>query len=128
MMAPAALLLPIGLFIYGWTAENQTHWIYPNIGCAIFGAGIMIGFNASITYIVDSYPLYSASAIAASSTLRCVAAVIFPLFAPAMYTALGYGWGNSVLAFAAIAIGVPSPLLFWYYGSRLRAASTYATD
>jgi hypothetical protein len=39
---------------------------------------------------------------------------------------LGYGWGNSLLGFLAIAIGVPAPFLFWFYGERLRARSQFA--
>jgi hypothetical protein len=43
-----------------------------------------------------------------------------------MYASLNYGWGNSLLAFIAIAIGLPAPLLIWVYGERLRARSPYA--
>lgn len=39
LMIPGACLVPIGLFIYGWTSFYQTHWIVPNIGAAIFAAG-----------------------------------------------------------------------------------------
>lgn len=128
LMVPVAFLLPLGLFLYGWSAEYTLHWIVPSIGAAIFAAGIMVGFNAIITYILDAYPTYSASAIAASSLLRSLAGFVFPLFAPAMYSALGYGWGTSVLGFFAIAIGGPAPVLLWIYGARLRAASTYAAE
>lgn len=49
-----------------------------------------------------------------------------PLFAPYMYDALGQDWGNSLLAFVAIGLGIPSPFLLWKYGPALRAKSTYA--
>lgn len=52
----------------------------------------------------------------------------FPLFAPYMYDYLNQGWGNSVLAFAAIAISWPTPLILWKYGATLRAMSPYATN
>lgn len=39
LMILGACLVPIGLFIYGWTSLHQTHWIVPNIGAAIFAAG-----------------------------------------------------------------------------------------
>ncbi|KAF4611317.1 hypothetical protein G7Y89_g15696 [Cudoniella acicularis] len=42
LMIPGALLVPIGLFWYGWSAEAHTHWILPNIGAAIFAAGTII--------------------------------------------------------------------------------------
>jgi len=127
-LIPVAILLPLGLFLYGWTAEFTLHWIVPSIGAAIFAAGIMVGMNTIITYILDAYPTYAASAIAAASVLRSLAGFIFPLFAPNMYAALGYGWGTSLLGFVAIAIGGPAPILLWYYGAKLRARSTYASD
>ena len=39
LMIPGACLVPIGLFIYGWTSFYQMHWIVPNIGAAIFATG-----------------------------------------------------------------------------------------
>jgi hypothetical protein len=39
-----AVLLPAGLFIYGWTAEKQVHWIAPIIGTAVIGVGNLLIF------------------------------------------------------------------------------------
>ena len=126
LMIPGALCVPIGLFIYGWSAQAKTHWIVPNIGTAIFGAGIVTGFQCIQTYIVDSYTRYAASAIAATTVLRSLAGFGFPLFAPYMYQKLHYGWGNSLLGFLAIALGWPAPMLLWKYGELLRKKSTFA--
>lgn len=126
LMVPGALLVPIGLFWYGWTAKAHTHWILPNIGAAIFAAGVIIGFQCIQTYIVDSYTRFAASAVGAATVLRSLAGFGFPLFAPYMYNALGYGWGNSLLAFIAIALGGPGPFLLWKYGETLRKKSTFA--
>jgi hypothetical protein len=71
-------------------------------------------------YVMDSYRKYIASASAASEFLS-LTGFAFPLFAPKMYGGLGYGWGNSLLAFLFLAIGVPAPLLLWRYGAKLRA-------
>ena len=126
LMVPGAVLVPIGLFIYGWTAEAHTHWIGPNFGTAIFAAGVIIGFQCIQTYIVDSYTRYAASAVGAATVLRSLAGFGFPLFAPYMYAKLHYGWGNSLLAFLAIGIGFPAPFLLWKYGEKLRQRSTFA--
>ncbi|KAK4693464.1 hypothetical protein P7C71_g3938, partial [Lecanoromycetidae sp. Uapishka_2] len=126
LMVPGSCLVPIGLFIYGWTAHYQTHWIGPNIGAAIFAAGVIIGFQCVQTYLVDSYTRYAASAIGAATVLRSLAGFGFPLFAPYMYNALGYGWGNSLLGFIALGLGVPAPWLLWYFGKRLRERSPFA--
>jgi hypothetical protein len=34
-----AVLIPIGMFIFGWTSYRSVHWIVPIIGSVIFGAG-----------------------------------------------------------------------------------------
>ncbi|KAK5998217.1 Efflux pump vrtL [Cladobotryum mycophilum] len=127
MMIPGSILLPIGLLIYSWTAEKHTHWIAPNIGAAIFGAAIVIGFQCVQGYMVDSYTRYAASAVGALTVLRSLAGFGFPLFAPAMYDKLGYGKGGTVLAACAVAIGWPSPIFLWYYGPKLRAASKFTS-
>ncbi|KAI9666271.1 MAG: hypothetical protein M1821_004206 [Bathelium mastoideum] len=84
VMAPGTLLLGIGLFWYGWSAQAKVHWIMPNIGCGLFVAGAVVCTSSVNAYIVDTYGQYSASAIAAISILRCVAGFTFPLFAPKM--------------------------------------------
>ncbi|RAK96857.1 putative efflux pump antibiotic resistance protein [Aspergillus ibericus CBS 121593] len=121
-----ALFIPAGLFIYGWTAQTHRHWIAPNIGACLYGMGNIITFQCLQTYIVDAYTRYAASALAAVACMRSLAGFGFPLFAPYMYQALNYGWGNSVLAFIAIGLGVPAPVFLWRYGEKLRKMSTYA--
>ncbi|QLI64708.1 Efflux pump vrtL [Metarhizium brunneum] len=126
MMIPGALLVPIGIFIYAWTAEVPTHWIGPNVGAAVFGFGSIIGFQCVQGYIVDSYTRYAASAVGAITVLRSLAGFGFPLFAPTMYRNLGYGMGGTVLAIISIVIGWPAPFLLWKYGAALRARSKFS--
>ena len=105
LLVPGALIVPVGLFWYGWSADAHLHWIMPNIGIAIFSAGVIMSFQCCQTYIVDSYQRYAASCLAAVAVLRSLAGFGLPLFAPKMYRALGYGWGNSLLGFVAIGLG-----------------------
>lgn len=120
MMLPGAILMSVGLFMYGWAAQYQIHWIVVDIGVAVLAFGTQMGGQALQAYVIDSYPDHTGSASAATQFLRSLAAFGFPLFAPKMYAVLGSGWGNSILAFAAMAIGIPVSLLFWYYGQGLR--------
>ncbi|KAK4503877.1 hypothetical protein PRZ48_004792 [Zasmidium cellare] len=115
-----------GLFMYGWSAQAHTHWIVPNIGAAIFSIGAMFVMTCLQTYLIDAYGVFSASAIGCMAMARSMTGFGFPLFAPAMFSALGEGWGNSVLAFATLAIGYPGALVLWFYGSKLRARSPFA--
>ena len=70
-------------------------------------------------YIIDAFPLHSASALAGNSLLRSVVGGTLPLAAPSLYAKLGYGWGNSLLGFLALAFG-GLPILFYKYGEVLR--------
>jgi len=45
----AGLCLPVGLFIYGWTAKAHVHWIAPLIGTMIVGFGLLIVMVSSTT-------------------------------------------------------------------------------
>jgi hypothetical protein len=126
LMFVGALLCPAGMFIYGWGAQAHAHWAVPNVGVLLFAAGNIVSYTCSQTYILDSYTLYAASGTAAVVTLRSIAGFGFPLFAPYMYEKLDYGWGNSVLGFSSILLGIPAPLVFWKYGERLRARSQFA--
>lgn len=126
LMVPGAVLVPVGLFIYGWSAEFKTFWLVPDIGAAIFSAGVIIGFQCIQTYIVDSYTRFAASAIGAATVMRSLAGFGFPLFAPVMYRALGNGWENSLLGFIAVGLGLPAPVLLWFYGEKLRMRSPFA--
>ncbi|GAB1211529.1 hypothetical protein ATERTT37_000652 [Aspergillus terreus] len=125
LMLPGGLLVPAGLFLYGWSAAYRTHWIVPNIGAAVFAIGLIISFQCAQTYVVDAYTRYAASASGAAAFVRTLAGFAFPLFAESLYRALGLGWGNSLLAFVSLGLGIVAPLLLWYRGEWLRAKSPY---
>ncbi|EEP75722.1 conserved hypothetical protein [Uncinocarpus reesii 1704] len=57
LMVPGGLLVPVGIFIYGWSTHYRTHWIVPDIGCAIFAMGLIIGFQCVQSYVVDAYSI-----------------------------------------------------------------------
>jgi len=124
-MVPGTILLPIGLLITGWTVPVKVFWLVPDIGIALVGAGIILNFQSIQTYIIDAFTLHAASALAAASCLRSLAGFGFPLFAPAMFNALGYGGGCSLLAGFSIVVGCPAPWFFWKYGERIRESSRH---
>ncbi|RSL79411.1 hypothetical protein CEP51_007371 [Fusarium floridanum] len=119
LLPAAAIIFPIGFFIYGWTADFKTHWMAPIIGLAIIGIGNLVCFMAICVYLVDAYEMYAASALAANTIMRSVAGATLPLCGMKMYNALGLGWGNSMLGFIAVAL-IPIPFLILKYGEMLR--------
>lgn len=91
-----------------------------DIGAAVFGCGVILSTQAMQQYVMESYREYVASANASSQFLRSIFGYAFPIFAPALYNRLGYGWGNSILAFIMLGFGAPAPCLIWTYGARRR--------
>ncbi|KAF9878653.1 major facilitator superfamily transporter [Colletotrichum karsti] len=119
MAMPCGVVLPIGLFIYGWTVEKRVHFIVPMLGVVVFSIGLMGVMTCVQNYLLDTYPRYAASVTAALAVLRSLAGALLPLGGLEMYNALGLGWGNSLLGFIALAL-VPIPLLFYLFGERIR--------
>lgn len=71
-------------------------------------------------YTIDCFEVYAASGLAANTVTRSVMAALVPLAAPKMYEVLGLGWGNSLLAFLALAMA-PLPFLLFFHGERIRS-------
>lgn len=55
--------------------------------------------------MIDAYTKYAASAIAAGNILRSMSAALLPLVGIPLYDRLGYGWGNTLLAFISLGLG-----------------------
>ncbi|KAI0102652.1 cycloheximide resistance protein [Nemania sp. FL0031] len=119
LLPVGAIFIPIGLFIYGWTAEKKVHWIVPIIGTAFGGIGNILVFFSIQTYLVDAFTIYAASALASNTIIRSVAGAVLPLAGLSLYDRLGYGWGNSLLAFIAI-LFLPVSFAILKYGELLR--------
>ena len=121
------LTMPIGLFLYGWISEHRVFWIVPIIGFGILGIGLILTTVPVITYLVDLFGHHAASAIAASIVLKNTSGALFPLAGPALYERIGYGWGNTVLGFIAVAF-LPVPIFLLKYGKRIRTSRTLSAE
>ena len=75
-----AVLLPIALFMFGWTVEEGLAWPIPILATVLFGASQVSIFNPVQTYYIDSFAQNAASALAAGAFLRSVVGGIVPLF------------------------------------------------
>ncbi|KAF2024681.1 MFS general substrate transporter [Setomelanomma holmii] len=123
VMCIGGFFIPIGLFIYGWTVQVHTHFMVPIMATGLIGFGLLMTFMPASTYMVDVFTVHAASAMAANTVLRSLAAAFIPLSSQQMYATLGYGWGNSLLGFVSCLL-IPIPFLFLRYGERIRQRST----
>ena len=119
-LVPGLLLVAIGTFWYGWSAEYTLHWAMVDVGVGILAAGTFIFGQGVIAYQLDAFGDFAASAGAASRFPCYIAGFTFPIFAPKLFEGLGYGWGNSTLGLAWIVLGFPIPFVLWVWGEKLR--------
>ncbi|KAI1596533.1 ProP Permease of the major facilitator superfamily [Pyrenophora tritici-repentis] len=111
----------VGLFWFGWCADNGVHWGPTLVGAVPFAWGNICVFTSSALYLTDVYgPMNGASAMAANGIARYTLSAVFPLFTVQMYEALGIGCAASLLGFLALAM-IPIPFLFYKYGPTIRA-------
>ena len=124
-MMIASVLLPAGLFWFGWTSNPHVSWVPQVIGSVPIGMGILVIFMQGLNYIIDVYLMFANSAIAANTLIRSMLGGAFPLFAVQMYHNLGVNWASSLLGFITAAM-IPIPVGFFIYGKRIRAMSKYS--
>ncbi|GKZ28479.1 hypothetical protein AbraIFM66950_007147 [Aspergillus brasiliensis] len=118
-MIPSSLLTPIGLLWYGWSLQARVFPVVPLIGLGVFGFGMMGIFQPVQIYLVNAFPVHSASALAAGNLLRSLVGALLPLGGQRMYDVMGLGWGNSLLAFIALVM-VPVPWILMRFGEGMR--------
>ncbi|PYH95662.1 MFS general substrate transporter [Aspergillus ellipticus CBS 707.79] len=122
-----AIAIPIGYFIYGWTAEKHIDSAVPIVATGLVGFGVMFTFIPYNVYMIDAYAKYAASAIAAGNILRSLSAALLPLAGIPLYDRLGYGWGNSLLGIVSFGLGAMC-LFFRRYGEEWRERFTVEFD
>lgn len=133
LMMMSGVAFAMGIFLTFWSGAypqlpgkpGGAHWIAPTIGLALIGFGLIGIFQAILIYIIDTYLLVAASAIAANTFVRSGMAAAFPLFAAAMFHNLGVQWAGTLLGCLA-AVLAPVPFFFYFYGKKIRAKSMYA--
>ncbi|KAF2673038.1 MFS general substrate transporter [Microthyrium microscopicum] len=127
-LVPALLgviLLPVGYFLFGWTARPAVHWIVSLIGVIILVAANFFIFQCVFVYLPLSYPRYAASLFAANDLCRSMFAAACVLFSRPMFISLGIGGGVSLLAGLSV-LGVFGMFFLWRYGAKLRSKSKFA--
>lgn len=115
----AAVLLPLTFIFYGWTLQFHVQWAAPLVAAGITGFCTVNVMVSAETYLTDAYPILCASAIAAGVILRAICGAVYPLSGPPLYSHLGQGWGNTVLAFVLLPF-VAVMFLLLKYGAKLR--------
>ncbi|CCD54937.1 similar to MFS mdr transporter (incomplete) [Botrytis cinerea T4] len=110
-----AIILPMGVLIYGWSSEFQVQYIVPLIGTTVAGSSMTLSTIPIEIYVVDVYKIHASSAIGAGVIFHASAGAFLALTDPPLYQGFGYSWSNSVLALI-VALFIPPLGLLMRYG------------
>jgi DHA1 family multidrug resistance protein-like MFS transporter len=117
--------VPAGLFIFGWTARSDIHWIVSCIGIVITTIGIFLIIQCIFLYLPLSYPQYAASLFAGNDFIRSALAAGSIHFSYPMFQNLGVDKGVTLLA--GLTIGCSAGVYaLYFFGAALRAKSRFA--
>ncbi|KAF2098262.1 multdrug transfer [Rhizodiscina lignyota] len=121
----ASFMLPIGLFLFAWTATPDIHWIVSAIGLAILSGGIFLIMQPIFLYLPLGYPKYAASLFAGNTVARSVLAAAIVHCSQPLYDNLGVARGVTLLG--GLTVGcIAGIFALWFYGASLRARSKFA--
>ncbi|TGZ78336.1 MFS general substrate transporter [Ascodesmis nigricans] len=119
----ASILVPVSLFIFAWTCyPTSIHWVVPILASVPYAIGNVLIFLHSNAYLVTSYDIYSASAMAGNAVTRSILGGVMPLFGPIMYHNMGPNRAATTLACVAVMLA-PIPFVFYKWGKKIRMKS-----
>lgn len=142
-------VLVVGIFWLGWSGNYESvPWWIPGLSTILIGLAITLIFISFIvrltptlflltlnisdygmmviqSYLVDTYLMYAASALAGHTIIRSATGAAFPLFTTQMFLNLGINWAATLLGGIALLLA-PMPFLFYKYGPRIRTKSSFA--
>ncbi|EED14958.1 conserved hypothetical protein [Talaromyces stipitatus ATCC 10500] len=120
----ATWLIPIGQYIFAWTADPGIHWIVCLFGIAISMCGVFIITQCMFIYLPFTYPRYSGSLFAANGFARSLLAGASILFTRPMFDGIKVSGGATLLASFSVLCSLGFYVLY-YYGARLREQSRF---
>lgn len=124
-MFGSALAIPVSLFWLGWTNFASVSIWSAILAVGLFGYGVMGIFLCVYMYIIDSYEVYSASALTFVALIRYVVAGGMTVVGIPFYENLGTHYATTILGCISSVL-VPVPYLLYYYGHAIRSRSRFA--
>jgi len=127
LMIIGAIILPLVVTLYGWSAELVLPLPVMLFSVSVLGFAVLITIVSLMAYIVDAFGIYSASALTSQLVTRCLLGTFLPLLTPLLTDAIGWGWGFTVLAATCLVLA-PVPVMVFWYGREWRQRSKYTKD
>ncbi|KAI5195874.1 MFS general substrate transporter [Aureobasidium subglaciale] len=119
-----ALMFPLALIWYGWSARYGTFWLVPMLANFFFGIGSMLIFAVVTTMLTEFMPDKASHGIALNNFVRNIFSCVGSIVASPLIDWCGDGWLFTVIGIWCLVSGI---LVIWSMkrfgeGWRVRAA------
>lgn len=121
----AAIVLPVSLLIFSFTADPSIHPLVSIAASAFWGWSFYTLILMTLTYTEDAYKTYSASALAGIGLVRNIAGAGFPLLGRLLFIRVGTKHACLILAGMSLFMA-PIPFILAKHGETLRRRSPWA--
>ena len=119
--------LPLTVSMFGWIAQWHLPMPLPLLATGLLGFTLLFTYIPLMTYVVDAFGRFSASAMTGLIVTRCLMGTFLPLLVEPLVTRFDYGLGLSIIAVLSLCLS-PIPVLVSMYGSKWRQNSKYTRD
>lgn len=120
-----AVAIPVSLFWLGWTNFADISIWSAIFAVVLFGYGVTGVFICVYMYIIDSYEIYSASALTFVALTRYIVAGGMTVAGIPWYEGMGTHYTLTILACLSVILA-PIPYVLHRYGHIIRSKSRYA--
>lgn len=119
--------VPISLFWMGWTARPDISIWSPLLASVLFGFGILCVFMTTYQYLMDTYEIYAASALASVTFIRYTISGAFIEISIPFYENMGVPYTLTILG-SLSGVLVVIPYAFYRYGPAIRKRSRFVPE
>ncbi|KAG8625029.1 hypothetical protein KVT40_006780 [Elsinoe batatas] len=119
----AAIMYPIALVWYGWTAGKGVHIAAPMIANFFFGVGSMLVFGCCTTMLTEFMPSTSSHGIAVNNFVRNIFSCIAGIVGEPAISGIGDGWLFTILGAWTLLSGIVTLWAMKHYAERWREAA-----
>ncbi|KAK8069997.1 major facilitator superfamily transporter [Apiospora phragmitis] len=121
ILMPPTLFMAGGLCMFGVTAGQGMHWIYPSIGGAFFAFGLGSYGDIAFTLVIDTYRDLVAEAFVLVAFFRNAFSIVIPVALTPWMATMGVQYMYVTAGCISLVIGLLHlPLIIW--GKRIRTA------
>ncbi|KAF4550362.1 MFS-type transporter-like protein 65 [Elsinoe fawcettii] len=119
----AAIMYPIALIWYGWTAQKGVNIAAPMIANFFFGVGSMLVFGCCTTMLTEFMPNTSSHGIAVNNFVRNIFSCIAGIVGEPAISGIGDGWLFTILGAWTLFSGIITLWAMKHYAERWREAA-----